>query len=525
MSRLSPSRLMLAKGAPIQRSLSSSRCGGSPSKSGNSSNGNSRSRTPTRGGGGARGGGDRFIPNRSTMDMEAASHYLLNSTSEAASAVNKENAGTKPEEGADDDYVVDQNAIQQRRNVMANILLSQDSAAANIGAPVSAAAGADRILSFRQKAPAADEAHINSQKVLYSTGKPKTAAAAKERQICTKADRILDAPEYFDDFYLNLIDWSRNNHMAVALYDILYIWNAVSGSITELFDKSKDPSSSNAQNQEGGIGDYISSVSWVKEGNIVAVGDNNGVVELWDVTTSKLMRKMRGHNSRVATLDWNAHILASGNRNGTIHLHDVRVASHHVGTLNGHSQEVCGMKWSPDQGKLLASGSNDNQVLLWDGRNASAPVHTLTAHQAAVKAVSWCPWQPKTLATGGGTNCRHVKFWNATTGNCINSVDTGSQVSGIVWNEEYKEIITSHGFSRYQLTLWKYPSMQKMADLKGHKSRILLLVPSPDGTTVASAAADETIRLWIPWPKKEKKEEKTKTAKKPVSLFSTQKIR
>ena len=58
-----------------------------------------------------------------------------------------------------------------------------------------------------------------------------------------------DAPEFFDDFYLNLIDWSRNNHMAVALYDVLYIWNAVSGSIVELFDKSKDPASQQNANQ------------------------------------------------------------------------------------------------------------------------------------------------------------------------------------------------------------------------------------------------------------------------------------
>ena len=56
-------------------------------------------------------------------------------------------------------------------------------------------------------------------------------------------------PEFFDDFYLNLIDWSRNNHMAVALYDVLYIWNAVSGSIVELFDKSKDPASQQNANQ------------------------------------------------------------------------------------------------------------------------------------------------------------------------------------------------------------------------------------------------------------------------------------
>ena len=47
---------------------------------------------------------------------------------------------------------------------------------------------------------------------------------------------------------------------------------------------------------------------------------------------------------------------------GAIHLHDVRNREHHVGTLTGHTQEVCGMQWSPDNGRLLATGGNDNQV-------------------------------------------------------------------------------------------------------------------------------------------------------------------
>lgn len=38
--------------------------------------------------------------------------------------------------------------------------------------------------------------------------------------------------------------------------------------------------------------------------------------------------------------------------------------------------------------------------------------------------------------------------------------------------------------------------MKKIADLRGHTSRVLHLAISPDGTTVASAAADETLRFW-----------------------------
>ncbi len=52
----------------------------------------------------------------------------------------------------------------------------------------------------------------------------------------------------------------------------------------------------------------------------MAVGDGSGNVELWDVTKSKQLRTMRGHTDRVPVLGWNAHILASGCRNGQVRL-------------------------------------------------------------------------------------------------------------------------------------------------------------------------------------------------------------
>lgn len=38
--------------------------------------------------------------------------------------------------------------------------------------------------------------------------------------------------------------------------------------------------------------------------------------------------------------------------------------------------------------------------------------------------------------------------------------------------------------------------MIKQCELTGHTARILQMAMSPDGSTVMSAAADETLRLW-----------------------------
>ena len=42
-------------------------------------------------------------------------------------------------------------------------------------------------------------------------------------------------------------------------------------------------------------------------------------------------------------------------------------------------------------------------------------------------------------------------------------------------------------------------------ELRGHTSRVLHLALSPDGTTIASAAADETLRFWRVFETRNKK--------------------
>nr|XP_009943247.1 PREDICTED: cell division cycle protein 20 homolog [Opisthocomus hoazin] len=419
-------------------------------------------------------GADRYIPSRSTMQMEMAS-FLLTKENDLA-----EESPTKKEQ--------------------------QKAWAVNLnGFDIEEA----KILRLCGKPQNAPEGYQNNLKVLYSQKTTPGSGRKNGRYIPSMPDRILDAPEIRNDYYLNLIDWSSQNFLAVALDSSVYLWNHASGEIIQLLQMEHPD-------------DYVSAVSWIKEGNYLAVGTSNAEVQLWDIQHQKRLRNMTSHSSRVGSLSWNSYILSSGARTGHIHHHDVRVAEHHVATLAGHTQEVCGLKWSLD-GRYLASGGNDNLVNVWPCTQGDsgdfAPVQTFTQHQGAVKAVAWCPWQSNVLATGGGTSDRHIRIWNVCSGTCLSVVDAHSQVCSILWSTNYKEFISGHGFAQNQLIIWKYPTMAKVTELRGHTARVLNLTMSPDGATVASAAADETLRLWRCFemdPIKKKEKEKANSAKSSI---------
>lgn len=78
----------------------------------------------------------------------------------------------------------------------------------------------------------------------------------------------------------------------------------------------------------------------------------------------------------------------------------------------------------------------------------------------------------------------------------LNVVDTHYQVCSILWSTCYKAFISGHGFAQNKMAVCKYATMAKVAELKGHTAWVMSLTMSPDGATVASAAANETLWLW-----------------------------
>ena len=49
--------------------------------------------------------------------------------------------------------------------------------------------------------------------------------------------KVLDAPELQDDFYLNLLDWSAQNILAVGLGTAVYLWSACTCQVCAVYSR------------------------------------------------------------------------------------------------------------------------------------------------------------------------------------------------------------------------------------------------------------------------------------------------
>lgn len=123
---------------------------------------------------------DRFIPARSALDLDVANLHLTKE--------NDTEGGVSPSK---EDY---QKALAASMNVDT----------------------AGRILAFKHKAPAPPEGHDNNLRTLYTENLGPAPSKKQFRHIPQTQDRILDAPDLVDDYYLNLLDWSCQNTVSMS---------------------------------------------------------------------------------------------------------------------------------------------------------------------------------------------------------------------------------------------------------------------------------------------------------------------
>ncbi|KAJ3295836.1 ubiquitin-protein transferase activating protein [Borealophlyctis nickersoniae] len=378
---------------------------------------------------------------------------------------------------------------EHRRRLAAAVGLDEQEPVFNYGSPINFTTPEKNRPSFDFKCSSTPGSARSSRSSYCFTPNRTGSPTPPRRDIPKTAERILDAPGLKNDYYINVLDWSSRNVVLVGLGSKCYVWDGATQKVEEVFGTLYP--------------DAVSACTFSPDGRKVAVGTDEGILEVFAILPKKRSILKLREGGGIAAVAWSkTGYLAKGDRLGIIKIYDVNRQREPVAVIRGtHHDRIVGLRWSPD-GLILASGGNDNLVCLWEisattvANSPLTPKKILREHRSAVRALAWCPWQYNLLATGGGLEDRKIRFFNTDTGRCIKSVDTGSQVCAIVWSKAYKELISSHHLVTDQLIIWSYPSMEKIARLPGHTQRPLFLAISPDGQTVVSGSGDETLKFW-----------------------------
>lgn len=268
--------------------------------------------------------------------------------------------------------------------------------------------------------------------------------------------------------------WGPDGHLATGNGDrAALVWRLPIGTVATTLD----------------TGAPVTSIAWSPDGGQLAVGLDDGSVQLWRPDPAELVTRLVGHTNAVLSVSWsrNGRRLATGSRDREVRLWDVAEGSQHGEPLRGHEAAVGAVAWAPD-GRTLATADFHGTVLLWgtDGvRRASL------SDTAGIPSMCWSPDGRRLLTGSEGSSAR---IW--TLDGAPPRVLSGhtSSVWAVAWSPDGREVATG-SFDR-TVSVWDADTGERLLVLDEPRGEVNDIGFSPDGRQLAAASDDARARIW-----------------------------
>ncbi|NXQ10664.1 GEMI5 protein, partial [Peucedramus taeniatus] len=160
-------------------------------------------------------------------------------------------------------------------------------------------------------------------------------------------------------------------------------------------------------------------VSWKPDGKLLALGNEDGSIEIFQAPNLKLLCTIQQHHKLINAIRWHhehgtqpelSYLIASGSINATIYVHNLKSVVENSSenpltitepfrTLAGHTAKITSLSWSPHHEGRLVSACYDGTAQVWDVMKEE-PLCNYRGHQGRLLSVQWSPVDPDCVYTG-----------------------------------------------------------------------------------------------------------------------------
>lgn len=248
------------------------------------------------------------------------------------------------------------------------------------------------------------------------------------------------------------------------------------------------------------LGTSLYAVALSSDYGFLLSGGSDCQVSLWDPSNMTLLRTLSSHRDSIRSLavSPDGSLIISGSGSSSKGLGEIKLWDSAGGTLlatHAWPGEISSLACSRSGELLAASNSGWNVVKLLNTKSLTV-IHALEGHTQQVRGVAFSPDRAY-LATvaSSGSQSPEVFIWNVESRQITRRLHVSPCfLSSVAFSSDGTAVFA--GGSEGVIFQWSMVSGDLLQILRGHRTEVCSLAISPKHSVVAAGGRDGTITLW-----------------------------